>query len=451
METVTSKGQGVSWYNAVWRWHFYAGLFCLPFILWLSVTGTIYLWKPQIEAWQERAYDSLPVTGARATPEAIVATALATNPGVRLSKYERPETPTQAVRVLIARDGVETRVYVDPYRARVLGSVREDARLMKTISALHGTLLAGKVGSWLVEIAACWTITMLLTGLYLWWPRGRKGLAGVLYPRWRSGRRLFWRDTHAVAGIWVSLAAVFLITTGLPWANAWGSYLAAVRTATGTTDGPVDWMIAGKPAASSAAKPAASSADNAGAKTDEHAEHRGMAMPAPRAVPATRPGDLNRMVAAAERLPLAAPVLIAPKPGTANWTIGSESANRPERTRLTLDGTTGQILDRRDFAQRHWIDRAVGYGIAIHEGAFFGLANQILGTLVTTLLATLAISGTVMWWRRRKPGTLGAPIRLTRPRYGAFLIGSIATLAVTMPMFGATLLAVITVDRLRPR
>jgi len=436
METVTRKAPGTSWYNAVWRWHFYAGLFCLPFILWLSVTGTIYLWKPQIEAWQERAYDSLPITATRATPEQIVATALAANPGARLSKYERPETPTQAVRVLIARDGVETRVYVDPYRGTILGSVREDARLMKTISALHGTLLAGKIGSWIVEIAACWTITMLLTGLYLWWPRGRSGLAGILYPRWRSGRRLFWRDTHAVAGIWVSLAAVFLIATGLPWANAWGSYLAAVRTATGTTDGPVDWMIAGKP------KP----------KNDEHAEHRGMAMPAlPAASATSHSGDLNRMVAVAESLPLAAPVLIAPKPGTGNWTIGSESANRPERTRLTLDGATGRILDRRDFAQRQWIDRAVGYGIAIHEGAFFGLANQILGTLVTTLLATLAISGTVMWWRRRKPGTLGAPIRLARPRYRAVLVAGTATLGIAMPLFGATLLAVLTVDRLRSR
>lgn len=431
METVTSKLPGTSWYNTVWRWHFYAGLFCMPFILWLSVTGTIYLWKPQIEAWQERAYDSLPATGTRATPEAIVATALAAQPGARLSKYERPETRGQAVRVLIAKDGVETRVYVDPYHLRVLGSVREDARLMKTISALHGTLLAGKIGSWIVEIAACWTITMLLTGLYLWWPRGRKGLAGILYPRWRSGRRLLWRDTHAVAGIWVSLAAVFLITTGLPWANAWGSYLGAVRSATGTTDGPVDWTIAGKPKA----------------KTDEHAEHRGMAMPALTA----RTGDLNRMVAVAERMPLTAPVLIAPKPGTANWTIGSESANRPERTRLTLDGATGRILDRRDFAQRQWIDRAIGYGIAIHEGAFFGLANQILGTLVTTLLATLSISGAVLWWRRRKPGTLGAPLRLTRPRYGPFLIATIAALGLAMPMFGATLLTVLTLDRLRPR
>lgn len=431
METVMRTEQGASWYNAVWRWHFYAGLFCLPFILWLSVTGTIYLWKPQIEAWQERAYDSLPITAARATPETIVAAALAAQPGARFSKYERPETRGQAVRVLIAKDGVATRVYVDPYRLRVLGTVREDARLMKTIAALHGTLLAGKAGSWLVEIAACWTITMLLTGLYLWWPRGRRGLAGILYPRWRSGRRLFWRDTHAVAGVWVSLAAMFLIATGLPWANAWGSYLAAVRTVTGTTDGPIDWTVAGK----------------SKAKTDEHAEHKGIAMPAPTA----RAGDLNRMVAVAERMPLAAPVLIAPKPGATTWTIVSESANRPQRTTLTLDPATGRILDRRDFAQRQWIDRAIGYGIAIHEGAFFGMANQLLGTLVTTLLATLSISGTVMWWRRRKPGTLGAPLRLGRPRYGWSLIATITVLGIAMPMFGATLAAVLTIDRFRPR
>ncbi len=427
-----------SWYNAVWRWHFYAGLFCLPFILWLSVTGTIYLWKPQIEAWQERGYDDLATAGPRATPEAIVAIALAASPGAHLSKFERPEAPDRAVRVLVMRDAVETRVYVDPYRRRVLGRLREDARLMRTVSALHGTLLAGRAGSWLVEIAACWTITMLLTGLYLWWPRTAKGLGGILYPRWRSGRRLFWRDTHAVAGIWVSLAAIFLIATGLPWADAWGSYLAAVRTTTRTTDGPVDWMIAGKPA-----QPA-----NAA-----HADHAGMAMspPAPARATAPDPGDLDRMVAVAQRLSLAAPVMIAPTPGTTRWTIGSESANRPLRTRLTLDGKTGRILDRRDFAQRQWIDRAVGYGIAIHEGAFFGLANQILGTLVTTLLATLSVSGTVMWWRRRKPGTLGAPMRLARPRYGKALIAAIGALGIAMPLFGATLLAVLTIDRLRPR
>lgn len=32
-------------YRTVWRWHFYAGLFCIPFVIWLSITGSIYLFK----------------------------------------------------------------------------------------------------------------------------------------------------------------------------------------------------------------------------------------------------------------------------------------------------------------------------------------------------------------------------------------------------------------------
>src|SRR3546814_9461668 len=110
---------------------------------------------------------------------------------------------------------------------------------------------------------------MLLTCLYLWWPRGRRGLAGVLYPRLTRGGRAFWRDLHAVTGIWVSLAACFLIVTGLPWAQAWGSYFAEIRTLTGTTDGPIDWTIGGgRPVSPPAADP----------MLGPHAEHQGMTM-----------------------------------------------------------------------------------------------------------------------------------------------------------------------------
>ena len=46
-------------YHAIWRWHFYAGLFVLPFILILSVSGAIYLFKPQIDRWEERDFRGL--------------------------------------------------------------------------------------------------------------------------------------------------------------------------------------------------------------------------------------------------------------------------------------------------------------------------------------------------------------------------------------------------------
>ena len=70
---------------------------------------------------------------------------------------------------------------------------------------------------------------MLGTGLFLWWPRESRGLAGVLYPRLRDGRRVFWRDLHAVTGIWVSAFAMFLLITALPWTTVWGAGLEQVR------------------------------------------------------------------------------------------------------------------------------------------------------------------------------------------------------------------------------
>ncbi|RYD59878.1 MAG: PepSY domain-containing protein [Sphingomonadales bacterium] len=420
---------GIRWYSAVWRWHFYAGLFCMPFVLWLAVTGTIYLWKPQIEGWLDRPYDTLSATGPRASAQAQVAAALAAEPGARLHKYHLPQGPGEAARVIVGTGGLETRVYVDPYSLRVLKTIGEEDQPMRVVAQLHGKLLAGNMGSYIVEIAACWTVTMLLTGLYLWWPRGRRGLAGIVYPRLRSGKRLFWRDLHSVAGIWVAVFALFLISTGLPWAKFWGSYFKEVRQITGTVDGPQDWA-AGSPGSR--------------AMLDDHAEHMGKGMrhaPAPGA-------ELDRVVAATYPLGVAPPVLIAPPAQAGDpWTVTSDAPNRPLRNRITVDGKTGALLSRRDFDQRHWLDRVMGYGIAAHEGALFGLANQILGTLTALLLATLSVSGTVMWWRRRPIGLLGAPLPLRRPRFGSALAALVLLLAIWMPLFGATLAGVALFER----
>ncbi|MFT8816373.1 PepSY domain-containing protein, partial [Acetobacter fabarum] len=41
----------------LWRWHFFSGLFCLPFVAFLSLTGAVYLFKPQIDDWIDWRYD----------------------------------------------------------------------------------------------------------------------------------------------------------------------------------------------------------------------------------------------------------------------------------------------------------------------------------------------------------------------------------------------------------
>ena len=428
---------GTRWYNAVWRWHFYAGLFCIPFVLWAACTGSIYLWRPQIEAWLDRPYDHLATQGPVRPADAQVAAALSAVPGATLHKYILPDTPDQAVRILVTRKGEDVRVYVDPRSLAVLKVITEEKRPLRVIFHLHGELLSGIVGSLIVETAACWAITMILTGLYLWWPRGRRSLAGVLYPRLFGGKRLFWRDLHATAGIWVSVFALGLILTGLPWAAGWGTYLTEVRKVTGTARGPVDWTIGGK---TPKADPMVG--DQGGGMAGMDMGHIAAASP-------IVSGDLERVIAAVRPIGVASPVLISvPKHAGGHWSIASDAADRPLRSDLTVDGATGKILSETDFAHHHWIDRTIAYGVAAHEGALFGIANQLLGTFTALFLVVLAISGAVMWWRFRPRGLLGAPIPLTRPRFGWGLVAAILALAIYLPMFGITLMVVLLTEHL---
>lgn len=322
---------------------------------------------------------------------------------------------------------------------------------MRVVFRLHGELLAGNLGSALVETAACWTLVMLLTGLFLWWPRGGARLAGLLYPRLRRGRALFWRDIHAVTGLWISLGALFLIVSGLPWANAWGDYFRQVRVVTGTASGRQDWS------AGSTTESARRAREDAAmrAMMSEHAEHHGQMTMGSMAHMAPPPAALNAVITRATSLHFAAPVEVSPPtaPGTP-WQVRSQAENRPRRDSAEI-ASDGRVVGVERFADRHWIDRAVGYGVAIHEGAWAGLANQLLNLAVLAGLVLLCVSSAVLWWRRRPGGGLGAPQSLAPLHHSWALVLLVLALAAAMPLFGLSLgLAAITeavLGRIAPR
>src|SRR5262245_24766674 len=108
-------------YRAVWRWHFYASLFCIPFVIILSITGGIYLFKPQIEAWNERAFDNLQLTGETKPAAEQIQAALAAVPKSTLREYELPQTPACAARVIVRDEqGAAIRCYIHPTTLEVL-------------------------------------------------------------------------------------------------------------------------------------------------------------------------------------------------------------------------------------------------------------------------------------------------------------------------------------------
>ena len=421
-------------YRTFWRWHFYAGLFVIPLILILSITGAIYLFKPQVERWEERAYQNLPVARSISVNAQLDA-AIATFPGSQFHGYRLPERPGDAALIHLAlEDGHSMRdVFVSP-QAQVLGSLDPDRRIQKIVHDIHGQLLLGHRGSWIVELAASWAIVMILTGLTLWWPDGRS-LAGVVWPRTGRGSRVLLRDLHAVTGFWVAGLALVLLLTGLPWADVWGSGFKAVRGEMGWVKGKQDWSIGGR------------------APVDEHAEHDHGAMMRMQAAGVAMT-SLADVVAKAEAEKLAFPVIITP-PGAPQrfgakpdmtWTVRSDAQNRPLRVTIKYDMASGKMLSRETFEDKHIIDRVIGYGVAWHEGALFGWINQAIGLLTASMLVTLAVTGFLMWRKRKPLDALGAP-PLPRARKLGKLAPLILLLAALLPLFAASLIVIWLIDR----
>src|SRR5690606_7105939 len=137
-QAMTARARSQAIYATIWRWHFYAGLFVIPFVLLLSVTGAAYLFKPQVERWEERAFHGLSVADP-VSPETQVNAALAAFPGARFDSYRLPERTGDAAMIHLALpDGHAMRdVFVSP-QGEVLGSIAPDARLMEWTKRIHG-------------------------------------------------------------------------------------------------------------------------------------------------------------------------------------------------------------------------------------------------------------------------------------------------------------------------
>lgn len=401
-------------YRTIWRWHFYAGLFCIPFVIVLAVTGAIYLFKPHYEYWQESEFRGLVITENTVPANAQISAALAAIKGGKFQSYRLPQAADEAVVVNVQAEG-SWQVYVNPYTAEVLGKIRKDDMLMNVVKTIHGELLIGNIGSILVELAACWAIVLIVTGLYLWWPRNASGIAGVLYPRLREGNRTFWRDLHAVTGIWISMLALFLLITGLPWATVWGAALKEVR-ALNAPRVQQEWT------------------------QNRHQEHQHWRAAASDTYDLT-PSVLNTAI----NLQLAPPVELSVADAQAGtWKISSQAQNRPLRSDIWINAD-GSIEKQSGFSDKKLLDRAIAIGIAAHEGYLFGWFNLVLGVLTCVGLILICVSGFVLWRKRKPASGLGAPPPM--PISVGFAVVSITVgLALFLPVMAISLVLLLLLE-----
>ena len=451
-----------------WRWHFFAGILVIPFIVLLATTGSIYLFKPQIDAFEEhRIHRNATLHSATQVAQAdlsaeitkgadeLLGLLLSEYPDASLVTYTLAKSGDRTVEIVLnhpALDGTENMsvtYWVDQYTGNVLAQKNTDERFLSLVKKLHSELLMGNKGSYVVELIASWAIILLITGVYLWVTGSRATGPGkrskILMINWSSlPKTLRWRDLHGVIGFWLAVPLLLILMSGLPWTQLWGSNYKSVIEFLGW-DGPgQEWFVTLRSSLPEGVTEAEISDLKTGSlweiSDDHHHEAAGALAPAAWQIPIS-------MIAEKEEVrSLVAPInIMPPKPNNGVWSVRSMPGDRSERVTLHYDQYSAEQIMRIDFDDHHPFERFVSSGISFHEGALFGAVNQAL-VLVTALSTTvLAFLGAYIWWRRRPKGALAAPARGHQSLSVRFMAGIVA-LGMFLPAAGISILVILVLE-----
>ncbi len=482
-------------YAMLWRWHFYAALFVMPLLIVLGITGTIYLYKPQLEALAYK--DQLYVTPAqtpRMSQQALYEIARRHTPdGVPIQTAEIHNAPDRSAQFTYADpQGGKASVFLNPYTGEVLATMptlKANATYWIGLARqIHRGLMLGKTGEIIMELAACWTLIMIATGVALWWPRRKRGMAQALKPDLQKQGRLFWREIHATAGIVLAAGALFFVLSGLPWSSTWGAsfkqlvaqvnlgYPASQSASSGHHEeqGGHDNHATGGHEGHGGSEPA--QGNEADTASDSHAGHGPQAsaparvqdLPLEKAawgagllpVPASSGGEhaghgapapvsLDQVMATAHANAIPDEyAIVLPNTHEGVFTVSYYPGDPTGENVLNVDQYSGKVINSVAYPQYGIIAKIISFAVSLHMGTYFGWLNQLIAAVIALGLCAMAVTGFVMWWRRRPAGRFGAPrIPSQLPSMRGWIVG-LVVFGVVFPVTGLSMLVVWALDRL---
>lgn len=358
--------------------HLWLGLSSGLVVFIVAVTGCIYAFQAEIK---DLTYSFLfvePQQSAVLPPSQISEIAQEAFPEGHLHAvlYPTKERSVQAIFFSYGEGNDHYQIaYINPYSGEVLKLKDEYADFFRIVLDGHFYLwLPPEIGQPVVASFTLIFLFMVISGLILWWPKKKKNLKQSLKIKWDGRWRRKNYDLHQVLGFYVMVFALVFALTGLIWGFAW--FREAVYFTASGGDHFVEYY-----------NPASDSTE-------------------------TYQGDIPALDAVWMKMNAEYP--------NADWI----EVHPPEYEGSALaananpDASTYWKSDYRYFDQNtleeipvdHFYNRLEQANVAqklmrmnydIHVGAIAGLPGKVLAFLLSAVIASLPVTGFLIWWGRR--------------------------------------------------
>ncbi len=380
--------------------HLYAGLISGLAVVAVCFSGTIYVYNTEIREMMDSELYFVEETGERMSADELKSS-LEKSSGSNVVGLMWNEEPDRSVQFTLIRDGEEGRgstFYVNPYSAEILGNSSDKtstAEFMGYMFSLHRWLLLDRIETPILEsmgnrdlgrfingVATLLFLLGVITGIVIWVPTKVKNWKQGLKIKWSANWKRVNHDLHNSLAFY-SLIFLFIMSATGPfwsyqwyregWQKTWDTYqepAPKVENSGKPKEEPIAEMIE-----AAESSPAVISLEAIFAKTNAELPYAGnirVSLPSkasdPISVSKYRTGFFAR--AGSDQLTLSA---------------------------ADLSVTEANLFSDLPFRQQ--VGRSVK---SLHVGDMFGQFSKFLWFVACLIATSLPITGTLIWWNKRK-------------------------------------------------
>lgn len=348
--------QAISLRKAINTLHLWLGFISGIILLVVAITGCMLAFEDEIRNLTE--LDLLYVEAQQKPQESVQHLLEAVHeykPEAVVTQVRYFGDPEKAAQVYTK----DKKIYaVNPYTNEVLGVRDQEKNFMFVVLSLHRTLLLGHIGEEIIFWNACIFLVILLSGLFLWWPRRRKQFRQAVTIKKNASLKRRYFDLHSVAGFYVFIPMIFIVVTGIDMA-AGGSSASKKK--------------------SKATKGIAFSAGNY-----DSALHQAYHGEPVESIRINIPKDSNDVIGVSIRY---------------------ETNSLRRQTAFVYDRYSVKPLSTDKWEDKNFRQRFFGSDYEIHTGRIIGLPGKLVMFLAALITASLPVTGFLIWnsKRRKKP------------------------------------------------
>lgn len=351
--------------------HLWLGLASGIIVFIIAVTGCLYAFQEEIQNMAQEYRFVEKQDAPFLMPSQMERIAKKELPGKLLHaiKYNGREKAAEAIFYSYEPTYYDI-IYLNPYDGKIQATVDQESGFFPFILDGHFYLwLPDEIGQVVVATATLIFLAMLISGLILWWPKNRKAAKQRFWFKWKDG--LKWKrknyDLHNITGFYISAIALIFVITGLVWGFQWFAFSYY------TIAGGEKSLVYEDPISEKKAEAIANPLDKTWLKMQQ-------LYPEASSIEVHPPETPTSSIAANAN----------PESGT-YWKIDYRYFDQYTLEEKNVSHIYGRFPDAKIA------DKLFRMNYDIHTGAILGLPGKILAFLISLLIASLPVTGTMIW------------------------------------------------------